>query len=148
MKCPKCGKEIANDSKFCEYCGTKVSSVTESISGESKHETSGWMKVSIVLLFFNVALGSLALGYYNKLDIQKEKHNNEILSLKSHLPKEYRTKYHNQYVYNLLYNETSYEQRSDLWFKEEGTPVTIYCESNGYGLTKWGWIPMSRLENY
>ena len=24
MKCPKCGKEIANDSNFCEYCGTKV----------------------------------------------------------------------------------------------------------------------------
>lgn len=22
MKCPNCGKEIANDSKFCEYCGT------------------------------------------------------------------------------------------------------------------------------
>ena len=24
MKCPNCGKEIANDSKFCEYCGTKL----------------------------------------------------------------------------------------------------------------------------
>lgn len=24
MKCPKCGKEIANDSIFCEYCGAKV----------------------------------------------------------------------------------------------------------------------------
>jgi predicted nucleic acid-binding Zn ribbon protein len=24
MKCPNCGKEIANDSVFCEYCGTKV----------------------------------------------------------------------------------------------------------------------------
>lgn len=26
MKCPKCGKEIANDSKFCEYCGEKLES--------------------------------------------------------------------------------------------------------------------------
>jgi hypothetical protein len=24
MKCPNCGKEIANDSVFCEYCGAKV----------------------------------------------------------------------------------------------------------------------------
>lgn len=24
MKCPNCGKEIADDSKFCEFCGTKV----------------------------------------------------------------------------------------------------------------------------
>ena len=24
MKCPNCGKEIANDSVFCEYCGEKV----------------------------------------------------------------------------------------------------------------------------
>lgn len=24
MKCPNCGKEIANDSKYCEYCGKKI----------------------------------------------------------------------------------------------------------------------------
>ena len=24
MKCPKCGNEIANDSVFCEYCGTEI----------------------------------------------------------------------------------------------------------------------------
>ena len=24
MKCPKCGKEIANDSNFCEFCGTQI----------------------------------------------------------------------------------------------------------------------------
>ena len=24
MKCPNCGKEIANDSLFCEFCGAKV----------------------------------------------------------------------------------------------------------------------------
>lgn len=23
MKCKNCGKEIANDSEFCEFCGTK-----------------------------------------------------------------------------------------------------------------------------
>ena len=25
MKCKKCGQEISNDSKFCNYCGEKVS---------------------------------------------------------------------------------------------------------------------------
>lgn len=25
MKCPKCGKEITNDSVFCGYCGTQMS---------------------------------------------------------------------------------------------------------------------------
>ena len=24
MKCPKCGKEIANDSNFCEFCGERI----------------------------------------------------------------------------------------------------------------------------
>lgn len=24
MKCPSCGREIANDSRFCEFCGVKV----------------------------------------------------------------------------------------------------------------------------
>ena len=24
MKCTNCGKEIANDSVFCEYCGTAI----------------------------------------------------------------------------------------------------------------------------
>ncbi len=24
MKCPNCGREIADDSKFCDFCGTKI----------------------------------------------------------------------------------------------------------------------------
>ncbi len=28
MKCPKCGKEIANDNKFCEYCGAQLNLTT------------------------------------------------------------------------------------------------------------------------
>ena len=28
MKCPNCGKEIADDSKFCEFCGTKLNLTT------------------------------------------------------------------------------------------------------------------------
>lgn len=30
MKCPNCGREIANDSVFCEYCGKKVKAASKS----------------------------------------------------------------------------------------------------------------------
>lgn len=28
MKCTKCGKEVANDSVFCEFCGNKIEQVS------------------------------------------------------------------------------------------------------------------------
>ena len=46
MKCPKCGKEIANDSNFCEFCGTKVKQ--QGIQLWSRCST--WQKVTITLL--------------------------------------------------------------------------------------------------
>ena len=27
MECPKCGKKIADDSRYCEFCGVRVYSV-------------------------------------------------------------------------------------------------------------------------
>lgn len=30
MKCKKCGEEIANESKFCPFCGTKVTTINKS----------------------------------------------------------------------------------------------------------------------
>ena len=32
MKCPKCGKEIANDSQFCEFCGTQVKAMPHQVN--------------------------------------------------------------------------------------------------------------------
>lgn len=32
MKCPKCGNEIANDSLFCEFCGTQVGKIPLKVS--------------------------------------------------------------------------------------------------------------------
>jgi len=29
MKCPNCGKEITDDSLFCEFCGAKVKKATK-----------------------------------------------------------------------------------------------------------------------
>ena len=33
MKCSKCGKEIANDSLFCEYCGNPIRKSHKKIIG-------------------------------------------------------------------------------------------------------------------
>ena len=41
MRCPKCGNEIANDSLFCEYCGTKVNL--------QKSKKALWIAFAIIL---------------------------------------------------------------------------------------------------
>ena len=33
MKCPNCGREIGNDSKFCNFCGTQI---TGNMPGEQE----------------------------------------------------------------------------------------------------------------
>jgi predicted nucleic acid-binding Zn ribbon protein len=51
MKCPKCGKEIANDSVFCEFCGTKV-----------KH-TSQWVGKNDIIIYCLLILIALSAMY-------------------------------------------------------------------------------------
>lgn len=61
MKCPNCGKEIAEDSKFCEFCGKKIQSM-----GDNKKKTILW--VSLALTFFIILFIALVVGnriYYN-----------------------------------------------------------------------------------
>ncbi len=69
MKCPKCGKEIANDSQFCEFCGTQVNFVSGSSPAKIKSErkVNGWIFVSIVLFISNIVCGWLAYDYNEKL---------------------------------------------------------------------------------
>lgn len=62
MKCPKCGKEVANDSNFCEFCGAKVKQ--QGIQLWSRCST--WQKVTITLLVLWFLFGSwhFANNYY------------------------------------------------------------------------------------
>ena len=49
MKCKHCSKEIDNDSKFCEFCGTKVETET------TRKKKKSWP------IWLGVALGILAV---------------------------------------------------------------------------------------
>jgi len=52
MKCPNCGKEIANDSFFCEYCGTQIKPI-------KKVRKAPWVVMTIV--FGVVLLGCVLI---------------------------------------------------------------------------------------
>ena len=55
MKCPKCGKEISNDSQFCEYCGTKVVRAGRSSDGKLGMKWP-WLMLGV--------MGIVVLGWY------------------------------------------------------------------------------------
>ncbi|HIS61783.1 MAG TPA: zinc ribbon domain-containing protein [Candidatus Scybalomonas excrementigallinarum] len=38
MFCPKCGKEIKDDSVFCVYCGSKVNNITNTAETKEENE--------------------------------------------------------------------------------------------------------------
>ena len=68
MKCPKCGKEIADDSIYCEYCGTKLenaASVSPEQKNHSKSRTTLWMMILAMLLVVIVG-GVVIYNQYNK----------------------------------------------------------------------------------
>ncbi len=52
MKCPNCGKEIASDSNFCEFCGMKISTVSSNHSQEkgAGRKMTFFISISLVLI--------------------------------------------------------------------------------------------------
>jgi uncharacterized membrane protein len=58
MKCPKCGRIIDDDSKYCDYCGTKVNDANVSEKSNVSHNKN-WSIVAIAL----VHLASLGIAY-------------------------------------------------------------------------------------
>ncbi len=57
MKCTKCGKEIANDSRFCEYCGTKIKT--------SQIKNTHWITLA-VLLALCIFMGFCLTKYFQQ----------------------------------------------------------------------------------
>lgn len=57
MKCPNCGKENANDSLFCEYCGTKIKIVVNNSTDKPKVK---W--VQLILGVIGVVVGGYIIS--------------------------------------------------------------------------------------
>ena len=55
MKCSKCGKEIADDSQFCEFCGAKVIRDRRGFEGKPGMK---WLWLVLGLI------GLVVLGWY------------------------------------------------------------------------------------
>ena len=56
MKCPNCGKEIANDSKFCEFCGAKI--IFASI-GEKSPQKKKVVWITLILILCLLLFGGI-----------------------------------------------------------------------------------------
>ena len=54
MKCPKCGKVIADESKFCEFCGTQVASPQNVAQETSVHVRWLLFVTTLFICLFNV----------------------------------------------------------------------------------------------
>ena len=67
MKCPKCGKEIAKDSIYCEYCGNKINLSGSSNNG-SKKKKIFFFSLILVLL---IAVVSGIFVYHKKNEAEK-----------------------------------------------------------------------------
>ena len=60
MICSRCGNEIENDSKYCNYCGSKVDANTRQTNEkEDKDNNSGCGTFLIVLLVMGAIIGLL-----------------------------------------------------------------------------------------
>lgn len=69
MKCPQCGKEIAADSIFCEFCGKQVGQVQKPVN-------LLWMWITIIVVL--VVAMSVMWNYQNGELIRARQDRNEI----------------------------------------------------------------------
>lgn len=70
MYCPKCGKEIAEDSKFCRHCGFTFEATMES-SQDTNKRVSTWLnmyrgkQLSLKAILLSISIGIWVLVLQN-----------------------------------------------------------------------------------
>ncbi len=62
MKCSKCGKEIANDSLFCEYCGTEIKEDNANKGSNTKRVDIRWALLPAMLMATFMVMCIWAIG--------------------------------------------------------------------------------------
>ena len=64
MKCPSCGKEISNDSKFCEFCGFQIVSPVTSTTSQNAFDNSEGISSKSRLVAFLLCLFLGGIGIH------------------------------------------------------------------------------------
>ena len=80
MKCKNCGKEIANESKFCSFCGEKIE--LKIIKKEEINNIPNYLNISSgALIFLSIITCNLYLFYwfYYNWGREKEKTDKKIM---------------------------------------------------------------------
>lgn len=123
MFCQKCGKEIKDDAKFCEGCGTPVNSVNETVNKvkqqpKKKKGLSGCF-ITILVFIVIIAIGIIAASVQNE-GIQRAvsgvNNESEYITLEE---------------YNKIENGMTYDEVKNI----VGSAGTETATSSGYGVT-------------
>ena len=61
MKCPNCGKEITDDSLFCEYCGAKIEKATPVTNPQSAPKKDKKKLITTIILVLIFGIGAAGL---------------------------------------------------------------------------------------
>ena len=77
MFCQNCGKQVENDAKFCEFCGSTLKKEQASQNAEPKKKSSAPLIIGLVTTFLVIAIAAVVLiiVFVNKDDKKPDKDN-------------------------------------------------------------------------
>ncbi len=141
MYCSKCGKEIDDDSKFCEHCGNNVTEI------KAKHNLTINSKVIIVTLFIIIGIIMIFIGF----NIFKNNDSNNTITFNSNNTSNESTRIedlvvqeHNGYkTFNFTIDDVIrayYIKEEKVIFDKDGA----YCQAHS-GTTRAIFFPDNRI---